>query len=453
MYHKHLLSGLLLALVFSGCVSQKSANLNYEKAIEIGVCDQNIINEKKALVEKKDDVIYTGLNAGLMTRNCGDYNASNYFFDAAEESYKVDVDLEDTGSKVSKTVVGTVLSDTLFDYDGSLYERIMVNVYKGLNFMSLNDFENARVEFNRALLRQDKAKDYFASQIEKSRDEIEKAKKDPNYQQNMKNAEQANAYYDTLFKEFSASEVFTNPYATYLASVFFFMDKDYVNAADKFREIVITHPDDKNFEAIDKIFKSRANSVKNNDENYIFLIYEDGMGVEKDSFNLTIPFLIDFQRNQFASTSISFPTLKKRLPSYGMLNVNGVQTYEIANFDNIIATEFKTELPGIIAQTIAQGIVKTVINAAVAKNDPTGGFLSIGVSLVTAYVTKSDIRSWTGLPKTAQVAVLKNDGKFELRTPDNAILKSGEIDKNRDAIVFVRSFNAQSAPQIKIIQR
>lgn len=453
MHYKHLLFTLFLVLVFSGCVSQKFANLNYEKAMESGVCDQNIIKEKMAAIEKKDDVIYTGLNAGLMARNCGDYNVSNYFFDAAEESYKVDVDLEDAGSKAGKTIVSTVLSDTLFDYDGSLYERIMVNVYKGLNFMELNDFENARVEFNRALLRQDKAKEYFAAQIEKGRSEIEKAKKDPNYKENMKNAEQANAHYDSLFQEFSVSEIFTNPYATYMASVFFFIDKDYINAADKFREIVIARPKDKNFASINKIFKHRANSVKKSNETYIFFIYEDGLGVEKDSFDLTIPFLIDLNKQQFASTSITFPTLKKRTQSYGSLNINGVQTHEIANFDNIIATEFKTKLPGIITQTISQGIVKTVINAAVAKNDPTGGFLSLGASIVTAYITKSDVRSWTGLPKTAQVAVLKNDGKFELRTPDNAILKSGEIDKNRDAIVFVRSFNAQSAPQIKIIQR
>lgn len=28
---------------------------------------------------KNDDVIYTGLNAGLIARNCGDFNKSNVF--------------------------------------------------------------------------------------------------------------------------------------------------------------------------------------------------------------------------------------------------------------------------------------------------------------------------------------------------------------------------------------
>ena len=50
----------------------------------------------------------------------------------------------------------------------------MVNVYKGLNFMSLGDFANARVEFNRALIRQDMAKDYFAAQIAAAKEELEK---------------------------------------------------------------------------------------------------------------------------------------------------------------------------------------------------------------------------------------------------------------------------------------
>lgn len=103
----------------------------------------------------------------MIARNCGDFNKSNVFFDAAEESYKYDVDLENVGSKAAKFVGTTLLNDNTVDYDGSLYERIMVNVYKALNYMEEDDYENARVEFNRALMRQDKAKEYFAKEIEK----------------------------------------------------------------------------------------------------------------------------------------------------------------------------------------------------------------------------------------------------------------------------------------------
>lgn len=48
----------------------------------------------------------------MIARNCGDFNKSNVFFDAAEESYKYDVDLENVGSKAAKFVGTTLLNDT-----------------------------------------------------------------------------------------------------------------------------------------------------------------------------------------------------------------------------------------------------------------------------------------------------------------------------------------------------
>lgn len=45
----------------------------------------------------------------------------------------------------------------------------MVNTYKALNYASLHDSANTRVEFNRALDRQRRAKDYFRSEIQKKR--------------------------------------------------------------------------------------------------------------------------------------------------------------------------------------------------------------------------------------------------------------------------------------------
>ncbi|TEY12711.1 hypothetical protein ELQ27_23185, partial [Campylobacter sp. CH185] len=87
--------------------------------------------------------------------------------------------------------------------------------------------ENARVEFNRALMRQDKAKEYFAKEIEKNRADLDKAKEDKNYDKNMnENSKVIEEQYDNLFKEFDTTKNFINPYATYLASIFFFMDKD-----------------------------------------------------------------------------------------------------------------------------------------------------------------------------------------------------------------------------------
>ncbi|EAL9139814.1 hypothetical protein DYU73_08465, partial [Campylobacter jejuni] len=233
----------IVCLFLTACVNQVKQNTTFENALTQKYCGDDFFNQNLEKIKKNDDVIYTGLNAGLIARNCGDFNKSNVFFDAAEESYKYDVDLENVGSKATKFVGTTLLNDTIVDYDGSLYERIMVNIYKALNYMEEDDYENARVEFNRALMRQDKAKEYFAKEIEKNRADLDKAKEDKNYDKNMnENSKVIEAQYDNLFKEFDTTKNFINPYATYLASIFFFMDKDYRKAADLFREVSIIYP-------------------------------------------------------------------------------------------------------------------------------------------------------------------------------------------------------------------
>lgn len=444
----------IFILIFTSCSNHSLENINFENALIDNNCTNEFFATYTTKINQNQDVIYNSLNVGTIARHCDDFNQSNYFFDAAEESYKVDVDLQGLAPKTGKVVASTLLNDNIFDYDGSLYERIMVNVYKGLNFMSLGDYQNARVEFNRALIRQDKAKDYFKKQTDKNQKEIEKAKEDPEYQKNMyNNTNVVNEHYSNLFDEFSTSKDFTNPYATYISSVFFFIDKDYRNAADKFREVAIINPKSKEFKLANEIFKKKANSIKDDGKRYIFLIYEDGFGTVKDEFSLTLPFIVSLKEPKIVTASVAFPTLKKREESYGSLSINGQKTVLVSNFDDIIATEFKIELPSIITKAIASMIVKTTINAVIANNDSTGGILTLASSIVTTVTTKADLRSWRGLPKSASMSMIVNKGYFKIETPQGFVLHEGTIDKNKNAIIWIRSFSTELPPQILIIEK
>ncbi len=165
-----------LTIALMGCAGHEQKSKDFENALANKFCSDNFFAEHEAKIKRNSDVIYTGINAGLVARSCQGYEKSNMFFDAAEESYKNDVDLQNIANKGAKTVMATLVNDNMFDYKGSLYERIMVNSYKGLNYMSLGDYDNARVEFNRALLRQDKAKEYFAKQVEQNRAKLDESK-------------------------------------------------------------------------------------------------------------------------------------------------------------------------------------------------------------------------------------------------------------------------------------
>ena len=437
-------------LFFSACSKGAKSHVNFENALTSGYCEEDFFATNLQKMEKNDDVIYTGLNAGLIARNCKDFNKSNVFLDRVEEAYKYDVDLQNVGKKGAKVVATTLINDTIVDYEGSLYERIMVNVYKGLNFMSLNDYASARVEFNRALMRQDKAGEYFAKEIEKNKEELKKAKSDPYYELNMDdNAKIISEEYEPLFETFKARENFTNPYASYLASVFFFMDGDYKRADELLREIALANPQNEAIQKQARLFKSASRKISKDEKKYIFVVYENGLGAMKDEWSVFLPFFVD---GKVVALGVALQTLKKGEASYEFIEANGVKSLQIVDLDTIVATEFKINMPAMIGRALAQIIIKTTLNLAVARND-SSGFLHLVGLMLTAASNTADVRSWRGLPQSISVAVLENKGALSVKNPQGVELFSSKLDADKNILIWVRSLSPALPVGVQIMKR
>lgn len=442
---------LALVVALAGCAGHDQKSKNFEDALVNEFCSDTFFAEHEAKIKRNSDVIYTGINAGLVARSCKIYDKSNMFFDVAEEAYKNKVDLENIGSKGAKTVMSTLVNENILDYRGSLYERIMLNSYKGLNYMSLGDYDNARVEFNRAMMRQDSAKDYFSKYIEQNRKKLEESSELTDEKNIDKSSSEIMSKYDTFFAEFETSKDFVNPYSTYLSSVFFYLEKDYGKAADLFKEIATVYPKDKNIQKQFKAFELRANSTnKKALKKHIFISYEDGYGPIKEEFKFTLPLIID---KKVISSTFAMPTLKKRSASYEQVSVNKQMISKVVDFDSVVATEFKINLPAEITKSIASTVTKTAINVAVAKNDSTGGFLALASSIATTMATQADVRSWRGLPKTASIAMLENNGKLDIVAADGTKIFHQDVSKNKDVLVLVRSFAPYLPTQVVVIER
>lgn len=446
-----ILFAIFMILFLSACSNGARTNAVFEKALINEDCDRGIFAENLKKIEQNDDVIYRGLNMGLIARNCGDFNVSNIFFDKAEEAYKYDVDLQNFGKKGARFVATTLVNDAIVDYEGSLYERIMVNMYKGLNFMGLNDYENARVEFNRALMRQDKAKEYFAGEIEKNRKALKKAKEDPHYQHNIdSNAQHITKEYEHLFEAFDTTKDFTNPYATYLASVFFFMEGDYRRADDLFKELVLIYPKNTEIQKQARVFKNFSQRISKSEKKYLFVVYEDGFGVVKDDFTFSVPFLVD---GKLISIGVALQTLKKREASYEFMMINGVKTSKMVDLDNIVATEFKISMPLMVSKALAQTLAKTTLNALVANNDSSGGWISFVSAIATMATNVADVRNWRGLPKNISVLMVENEGQLRLQNPQGVELLSLNLDKSKNTLLMVRSFSPILPVNVQLIEK
>lgn len=442
----------IFAFFFIACSTHQEDNLYFQKSLLFGQCKQEFFEDEMKKVDNNDDTIYRGINSGSIARACKDYKLSNEFFDKAEQAYKYDVDLQSFGTKSAKFAATTLLNEGVGDYEGSLYERTMVNVYKGLNFMSLNDFTNARIEFNRALMRQDKAKEYFQSEIERQKEQNQK--NDKNYEKNIEaNVENVSKQYDNLFSEFNAQKEYTNPYITYISSVFFFMDKDYKKAADLLKEVYVLYENNEELSKEFKLFDTYSSSLNPQKlQKHIFIIYESGLSPALDEFTLTLPFIFD---DGLVSASVALPTLKKREASYTYLSVSGgenfFQTQNLFDFDSVVASEFKATLFSRISKALVSTALKTSLNVAVAKNDNTG-LLSLATNIFTIATTRSDLRFWNFLPKNAQVLMLENKGFIELKTDLGLELYQSNLNKNKDILIYVRSFTPKLEAEIYKIE-
>ena len=134
--------------ILSGCAAvtgHKGAMNNFDASLESNKCDFAMVDEK---IKDDNDTILWGIQGGSLARNCMDYKKSITLFDKAEQKYKEDVDKDNVANNALESSASVLVNNNVNDYEGNTYEKVMVNTYKALDFASLNDHQNARVEFN-----------------------------------------------------------------------------------------------------------------------------------------------------------------------------------------------------------------------------------------------------------------------------------------------------------------
>ncbi|WP_297576617.1 hypothetical protein [uncultured Campylobacter sp.] len=434
---KELFLSISLLFVFVGCaetIGGYSGVLNqYDAIYDNQICDDKFVEEK--IKSKSDLIMWYELGASHM-RNCFDYNKSNYYLDQAENLYQSDVDLENQAFKATKAVTSVILNDNIDSYRGNVYETIMLNVYKGLNFMSIGDFKNARVEFNRALDRQRRAKDSFRKEIDRRVSELKNKDQDiTKIALNPTSVKTVTNLYDSgIFANFKAYPDFVNPFATYISALFFMADKDYKKARYLLKENIAMEPNNQvfkdDFALVNALLKN-----PNLKKKYIWLIYENGKSARKNEMRVDVPLFVVSENVPYIG--MVFPNLQEQSSSYPFLKIQNQKTNYVADMDRVIKTEFKTKLPFIITRSLIRTTIKTVATYSATKEDELLGF---GLTLFSAFTNRADIRGWVSLPKNFQVLRVENDGStLTITSPDDKVITSISTPKDKNMIVYINS--------------
>ena len=433
LVHFFIFSSFLL----SGCsnifVGYEEEFAKYNAAYFQNECDSTFLEEKLA---SENDILLWSELGGSFKRKCKDYIASNFYLDQAEEEYKESVDLESMGGKTVRIIGENFTNENIASYRGSIFESIMVNTYKGLNFMSLGRPDLARVEWNRALDRQRRASLTYRSQIQKVQRDLEKeAKKDDIQHIDRKSVENAvyKKYSQGMFRNFQAYPDFLNPFTTYMAGLFFLSENDVQKAWNLLRDCVAMNPKNLQFRRDFQLVEDLARGKKT--KNYIWLLYENGMIAQKDEFRFDLP--LSLSKDKSVLVSMSFPILKEQPASYPFLLLNGQKTELVADMDRVAKTEFHINLPIIITKAVARTIIKTVMQAQLGEKNE---LLNLGFGMFNVLTNRSDIRSWQSLPKNFQSVCIENTGRYcILQTHSGKVLKKLQIPVDKNAFIFLSS--------------
>ena len=433
---------IIFIFILSGCAAisgYKNAMDEFDYNVQNNNCNLNDIEEK---IQDGNDALLWSQQGGSLARNCKDYKKSNALFDYAETIYKNKVDKDGISNDTLENTSNIFVNNNINDYEGNTYEKIMLNTYKALNFASLGDFDNARVEFNRALERQSRAKEYFNKEIQEQKSNLQNV--DDDFRENpseiAQNEQTQKVIYDEFNNTLNGFEVypeFVNPFTTYISGIYFLLNNDFLKARGLLKESLAMDPHNKqiqsDYELINNLVKNRTFY---NDQKNIWIIYENGKSVRNTEKNISIPLFL-FTRQAFY-TGITIPDIEEQQSSHLFLKIDQKKTTEISNMDDVIKTEFKKRFPSRMTKLVTSAILKTYTQYALQKNlGPLGGIVGAFYHLLT---NKADVRSWTALPKNFQSLRIKNNGNtIAIRNNNNKIIGRVNIPENKNAIIYVRS--------------
>lgn len=440
----------------TGCNAPKKHLTQFNEMIALGDFEGAHCFASEKIHQKStpsgEDLLWM-LQIGSLDRLAGNYTASTQAFDTCEDMMK-HFDSENSG--LGHTIGAVAVNDNIVPYTGQIYDGVMVNTYKGLNFMIEGKFDLARVEFNRALDRQRRARELFTKEIQQLKEDIDSDKNNVMVQKSLDNPSlktRLSEAYPSLYN-YRVYPDFVNPFATYMAGVFFTVEGDYNKAVDLLKESAGMVGDNtyvlQDFGAVEQALNS---GVKVNPT--VWIVFENGLGPVKEEVRIDLPLFIATEKIRYVG--IALPRLVYRDEAMPYLEVTaangGCRTQILANIDAVVQTEFNKDFQGILTRAIISASAKAVAQYALQNNNNNNNAgAAIFMALYSFVTTAADVRIWTVLPKNIQVAQIPKpaDGVVTLGGPGMAPISLNIPDCNH-AIVYIKMLRDGMEPQIELM--
>ena len=445
---------LSIVSILSGCNAPKSHLSQFNHFFEAGDFEKarNFAQKKTSQKDtpRGEDLLWS-LQIGSIDRIEKNYTQSTEIFDVCEDMM-THFDSENSG--VGHAVGAVAVNENIVPYTGQVYDGVMVNTYKALNFMSTGQYDLARVEFNRALDRQRRAKETFSKEIQKQKEEISGDENSENVQKSLDNPEmqkRLEEVYPSLYN-FSVYPDFVNPFATYMAGLFFLIEGDYSKSIDLLKESAGMMPENTMIlQDLDVV--ERALSEGEAIEPTVWVIFENGLGPVKEEFRIDLPLFIFTDNVRYVGIALPKLMFRQAALTYLELKTDSTtsKTQLVADMDRVIQTEFEKDFKGILTRAIISTTAKAAAQYAL-ENNSNSSWAAVAMAVYNFVSTAADVRIWTALPKDIQAArlVMPENGDLTLYGPTLTPIQV-KIGNCKYAIVYVRMISTAHQPSIEIM--
>lgn len=461
------LAALATLAVLSGCNSYTSQTKGLSGAWKSGdmLAASEIATKEATARANTRDAILWHLEHGAVLRAAGDLEGSNKAFDEAET--KVNEWEEKAKVRVSAETGAILTNQSMLTYRGRAYDKVMMNTYKALNYLALNDYDSARVELNRALQRQRDAVDENAKRIEDAQELADKAKdgtievdegtkQEYDVDRAMEDPKTGPALEAALAEANSrlgSYADYVNPFSVWLDGIYFstvgYDNSDAERGRKSLERAATFNPSNvylqQDFEVAEAV--ARGGSVPA----VTYVIFETGMAPYRDELRIDIPTFI--VTSSIGYVGAAFPRLKfNDLYNPGlavMADGQLLNTLPVSNMDSVIARDFKNEWPSIVTKTLISTATKAIAQYAAQKaveNQDWKVRLAVMAAgaLTQAALNSADLRTWMTLPKEFQYARFPTPEDSTLTLSAGLQTTAVTIEPGKINVVYVRSITPEA---------
>ena len=431
-----------LSLFFSAC-STKASFINQDTLQAEGRYSEAIryANEKidHGDTTARDNLLWK-LYLGQSQFFDNKLSASISSFDEAENLMKVHRE-KILAVDLAKDIGSTLTNDNARPYIGNTYDGIMLNTYKALAYMQQKNYSAARVELNRAIDRQRRAKEFFTSSIAKETEAIKKEQAGTQASTGTTQETQDRTIQEVIqaqYPELNAYKVypdFINPMTNYLAALFALANDDKAKGEFLLKESRAMLPASK---TIEDDFQHLSQTHR---EDTVWLIYEEGLAPVLHEMRIDFPAWIFTSEVNYVS--LALPRIYERPGAFEYLSLrhedqNITKTELLSSMERVIQTEFKKHYPSIVKRSVISAISKALMQRV--ANDSNNNIAAFVTTVYGILSTQADTRMWTSLPKNFHVAKFNKEGRnsIDIYSPFNHKIASVKLAPAKHTLIYVK---------------